>query len=91
MKKSNLIVAAAVSGIIGAALISPATAFAAEAAKGHCLKANACKGKGDCGAADKSHDCAGKNACKGQGWTKATEKDCKKLMKTNKDIKWEKA
>lgn len=94
MKKSNLIVAAAVTGIIGAAINMAAPSIAmADDAKGKCLNANACKGKGDCSAADGSHACSGKNACKGKGWTKATEADCKKAADKDKKagIKWEKA
>lgn len=42
-----------------------------------CSGVNACKGHGECGAADGSHACAGKNECKGKGWVKVkSEKDC---------------
>lgn len=96
MKKNNFIVAAAVSGILGAAIMTvPSTAKADDAAKGKCWGANSCKTTGDCGAKDKSHDCAGKNACKGKGWKKMTEAECAKAKADNKDkkvtIKFEKA
>lgn len=42
-----------------------------------CSGANACKGQGECGAADGSHACAGHNECKGKGWIKVkSEKEC---------------
>ncbi len=42
-----------------------------------CAGVNACKGQGQCAAADGSHACAGKNECKGKGWTKVkSEKEC---------------
>ncbi len=95
MKKNNLIVAAAMTGILGAAILVPSTAKADDAAKGKCLGANSCKTTGDCGAKDKSHDCAGKNGCKGKGWKKMTEAECTKAKADNKDknvkIQWEKA
>ena len=33
-----------------------------------CAGINSCGGKGECAAADGSHDCGGKNSCKGKGW-----------------------
>ena len=95
MKKSNLILTAAMTGILGAAIqfAAPTNAIADDAGK--CWGANACKAKGECGAMDKSHACAGKNACKGKGWKKMSEADCTKASAANKDkkvtIKWEKA
>jgi len=42
-----------------------------------CAGVNSCAGKGECSAADGSHECAGKNSCKGKGWVKvANEKAC---------------
>ena len=45
-----------------------------------CSGVNACKGHGECGAADGSHACAGKNECKGKGWVnvKSAEECTKK-------------
>ncbi len=35
-----------------------------------CAGINGCGGKGECAAADGSHDCGGQNSCKGKGWVK---------------------
>ena len=85
MKISNLLLVAAVSGIMaGASSVTygeegskPAatTADAAAADKHGCKGANACKGKGGC-KTDKS-DCAGKNDCKGKGGCATAKHDCK--------------
>ena len=42
-----------------------------------CSGINACKGHGECAAADGKYSCAGKNECKGKGWVKVkSEKEC---------------
>ena len=84
--KKEILVAAALSGLMAVAAHaqSAAAPAAARPVKGECAGVNACKGKGDCGG--KGHECAGKNACKGQGWVKKTEKECKDLKGT-----WKKA
>lgn len=41
-----------------------------------CTGINSCSGKGECGAADGSHDCAGKNSCEGKGWVKVSAEEC---------------
>lgn len=95
MKKSNLILAAAMTGIIGAAVQMAVPSKAIADDNGKCWGANSCKATGDCGAKDKSHACSGKNQCKGKGWKKMSEADCKKAAAANKDkkikIEWEKA
>ncbi len=49
-----------------------------KAATVKCAGANACKGQGECNAADGSHSCKGKNDCKGKGWVNvADSKACK--------------
>ena len=57
----------------GAALALLAAAPIVHSAEGDggkvkCQGINSCAGKGECGAADSSHDCGGKNSCKGKGW-----------------------
>lgn len=42
---------------------------------GHCMGANACKGKSACMTA--SNACKGQNACKGKGFTMTTAQQCK--------------
>ena len=74
MKKytSQVLLTAAVAGIIGA---SVATASIAQADDGQCAGANACKGQSACKTA--KNDCAGHNGCKGTGFTAAKDaKDC---------------
>lgn len=74
------VLATAVAGLLAVGFASIASAedtTSAPATTVKCSGVNECKAKGDCSAADGSHDCAGKNACKGKGWMKvATEKDC---------------
>ena len=68
MKIKGLLVASAALGLMAAA---PGIALADSHEDGSeikCQGANACSGKGECGAADGSHDCSGKNSCKGKGW-----------------------
>ena len=66
--------AAAALLIAGTALTVPAFA---DDAKGHCMGANACKGKGACKTA--SNDCKGTNACKGKGFVEMTKEECGKV------------
>jgi uncharacterized membrane protein len=72
-QSSGMTIATAAAALIlsGAMLAATATA---DAAKGHCVGANACKGQGACKAA--SNDCKGMNACKGQGYLDMTEEEC---------------
>ena len=78
-KAVGFVVAAAVVGMLAAG-----HQFAGDAKKDagksvKCSGVNACKGHGECGAADGSHACAGKNECKGKGWVKVkSEEECTK-------------
>ena len=68
------IAAAAAALILTGAVVAPA--YAAEAT-GHCVGANACKGKGACKSA--ANDCKGQNACKGKGFLSMTKAECDKI------------
>jgi hypothetical protein len=86
--KKNLIVAAAMTGIIGAAInLTAPTSAMADDASGKCWGANSCKATGDCGSKDGKHACSGKNECKGKGWKKMSKADCEKAKAANKDKK----
>ncbi len=74
--KSGSAIAAAAATLLMAGAVS-APAFAADEAKGHCVGANACKGKGACKSA--SNACAGQNACKGKSFTEMTKDECAKV------------
>lgn len=84
-KSGSTLAAAAAALILAGAVGAPVQA--ADAAKGHCVGANACKGKSACKTA--KNECNGHNACKGQGYTESTKAECETLMKDNKDIKFE--
>lgn len=79
--KKQLLVNAAIAGIVAAGSMSLATtAFAkGKMAKGLCSNASSCKGKGACGEAK------GKNDCKNQGSKMMTKKACDKLAAKDKD------
>ena len=66
--------AAAAALLIAGTAISAPMQTAADDAKGHCMGANACKGKSACKTADNA--CAGQNACKGKGFTEMTKAEC---------------
>lgn len=68
--------AIAAAMLIAGTVVAP-TVNAAEEAKGHCVGANACKGKGACKTAGNA--CKGQNACKGKGFTESTAADCAKV------------
>jgi len=74
--RSGVPIAAAAAALILAGTVS-APAFAAEEGQGHCMGANACKGKSDCKTA--KNDCKGMNACKGQGYLTMTKEECDKI------------
>ena len=80
-----------ISDVLKGALVASAAAglFACAAKQGQstmspgetgemvkCAGINECGGKGQCGAADGSHDCAGKNTCRGKGWIKVSKDEC---------------
>jgi len=69
MKLRGVVIASAALGLLAG---GSATALAADHEGGEvkCAGINACGGKGECAAADGSHECAGKNSCKGKGWVK---------------------
>jgi len=78
MKLRGLLVASAALGLMAA---GAATAGAeSEGSAGvKCAGINSCSGKGECAAADGSHDCGGHNACKGKGWVTApSAEECAK-------------
>ena len=72
------IAVAAAALILTGAVATPTSA--AEGAKGHCVGANACKGKSDCKTA--SNDCNGLNACRGKGYLEMTKEECDKIEGT---------
>lgn len=79
---------AAIAATAAALLLSGATVStvsAANDAKGHCIGANACAGKGACKSA--KNECGGHNKCKGQGFLSMTKAECEALMGANKDEK----
>lgn len=88
---NNVLVTAAIAGILGAATFgAPALAADdAKAVKGKCIGANACKGKSACGTA--ANACHGQNACKGKGYLNTTKAECEKLMKKDPKVKFEAA
>ena len=86
MKTNALLMKAAIAGFVGAAALAAVPAHAAgETDKGHCMGANACKGKGGCKQVGKN-DCAGKNGCKGKGFVENTKAECEKMEKRNRKI-----
>lgn len=87
--KTQLLMSAAIAGIIGTGsqFVATTPAFADDA-KGHCVGANACKGKGGCSMPGQN-DCSGKNGCKGKGFLEITKAECDKRTKKNKKIHFE--
>jgi hypothetical protein len=70
MKLRGVLVASAALGL----MMGSAGVVAADSHEGgevKCQGVNGCNGKGECAAADGSHDCGGKNSCKGKGWVHA--------------------
>ena len=74
--RSGATIAAAAAALVLAGTL-PAPASAAEPGQGHCVGANACKGKSDCKTA--SNECKGLNACKGKGYLTMTKEECGKI------------
>jgi len=80
MKKRNMLLKAAVAGLMGAAMIAaPSFAKDGKAKKApdtnaKCYGVNKCGGHGKCGGP--GHECAGKNSCKGQGWLSMPKDSC---------------
>jgi uncharacterized membrane protein len=92
MKNNSFLIKAAIAGLISAAATTSVTAHAADNAtdKGHCVGANACKGKGGC-KQEAKNECAGKNGCKGKGFVEKTKAECDTMAKKNKKIHFETA
>ena len=79
MTKGNMLLKAAVAGIVGVAIASaPSLAGDSKAKKSDknvkCYGVNKCGGHGKCGGP--GHECAGKNSCKGQGWLSMPADSC---------------
>lgn len=69
MKLRGAVIATAALGLMAAgAIVATAGHHEEGESKVKCAGINSCAGKGQCGAADGSHDCAGKNSCSGKGW-----------------------
>lgn len=76
-KLMGMVVATAVVGLLSSGYQAAETQTKAAEKTVKCMGVNECKGHGECGAPDGSHDCAGKNECKAKGWIKVkTEKEC---------------
>jgi hypothetical protein len=89
--KGQFLLKAAVAGIIGASTFGVSShAIAADDAnaKGHCVGANACKGKSGCKQEGKNA-CSGKNGCGGKGFLETTKAECDDLAKKNKKVRFE--
>ena len=89
--KSQFLIRAAVAGIIGASTMGLSSAALADddaSAKGHCVGANSCKGKGGCSQKGKN-ECAGKNGCGGKGFLETTKAECDALAKKDKKVHFE--
>ncbi len=65
MRLRGILVASAALGLLAGGL---SCSREAEGGEVKCAGVNGCGGKGECSAADGSHDCGGKNSCKGKGW-----------------------
>jgi uncharacterized membrane protein len=80
MEKRDMLLKAAVAGLMGVAVVS-STGSAKDAKMKekadknvHCYGVNKCSGAGKCGG--EGHDCAGQNSCKGQGWLPMPKDSC---------------
>ena len=74
MKLRGALIASAALGLMTAGPVSAAH-HEGEGDEVKCAGVNACGGKGECAAADGSHDCGGKNSCKGKGWVEVDSAD----------------
>lgn len=89
--KNNQLLNAALAGIIAAGTLGVSSIALAEGKpsdKGHCVGANACKGKGGC-AQEGQNSCKGHNGCKGKGFVEKTRAECEMLAKKDKSVKFE--
>ena len=71
---NGMLVATAALGLLTGAPIAMAEHHEGDEVK--CAGINGCSGKGECAAADGSHECSGKNSCKGKGWVKVSGDEC---------------
>ncbi|MBI3549631.1 MAG: hypothetical protein HY078_11375 [Elusimicrobia bacterium] len=83
MTKREMLISAAVAGLMGAAVAAPGMADEKKSDKGGkaakdknvpCYGVNKCGGHGKC--SGKGHECAGSNKCKGQGWLPMPKESC---------------
>jgi uncharacterized membrane protein len=74
---SGAAIAAAAAALLIAGSAVSAPMQMADAHKGHCVGANACKGKSACKTA--TNACGGQNACKGKGFLEMTKEECAKI------------
>jgi hypothetical protein len=72
--KSGAALAAAAATLFLAGASMTSITSVAQAADGHCVGANACKGQSACKGGN--HACKGQNACKGQGFSAMTKEKC---------------
>jgi hypothetical protein len=68
MKIKGVLIASAALGLMAGGATTASAAHHEGGGEVRCSGINGCAGKGECAAADGSHDCAGKNSCKGKGW-----------------------
>ena len=82
MKKSNMLLGAAIAGILGTTMATASfakdKAAAAKAETEKCYGVNKCHGVGKCGG--QGHACAGQNKCSGQGWLEVPKGLCEQLQ-----------
>lgn len=83
--KSGATLAATAAALLFSGAVVTSGVHAASDAKGHCIGANACAGKGKCKTA--KNECGGKNKCKGQGFLEMTKAECDAAAGANKDEK----
>ena len=74
---SGAAIAAAAAALLIAGSAVSAPVQMADAHKGHCVGANACKGTSACKTANNA--CKGQNACKGKGFLAMTAEECAKV------------
>ena len=74
----NLLLGAAVAGLLGAMATAKAEPIPKDKLKKMavvpCYGVNTCKATGQC--SGENHACAGQNDCRGQGWVAVPEKAC---------------
>lgn len=76
-KTTQVLLGAAMAGMIGAGAMMTSTPALAKGDKVHCYGVNACSGKGAC-ATPGQNECKGKNSCKGKGYMEMSKAQCKK-------------